>query len=799
MFMSRPLPSSMPRLLSPGYNARRMASAMGDEGPLLQFLHAMESATPRSTAQVGVNTGQMWRFATTSLYASGDLPVLAAREALQNGIDGIRAGLRKRLIPSGQGVFEILWDSQDRTLTFVDNGIGMTEEVIAQKFLVLGESGKRDDDSGDQAGGFGMAKAVILGASRSFRWEMRTQGLRVVAEGMHKPIAFYDAEYYQGVKLTLFDIDSTFDYRNVPGKGHQSLTDRLTELLWYTQAPGITLKLNGSEVPYAFNAKRGRRLTVVGNWGAATAEAKAFSRQDLQGSYIIRLAGLYQFQKPSQNGRMGFDVLIDLTPTVRPGEAGYPLNAARDGFINPANSTFYHLRQEIEREKESIDKDATSEEREPEADSEETVRMCQALDAQARNVTDPEARRLLEGMCASILSAIQQAKTTQEADSASTGPREFVRGRGTGGTGPRNGSGAGEADGDITPGGGPDETPGEAPESGTSTREGSEARGYQTGGVLVRPESTTLRKGGNPLGLFPFRVASEFPKPEASRFRRRAHLYYPIAIYWHSAVALLAEALEIRPPLGGLILDENVVALAVTVRNKPRVVYLNPLNFDEFLAKHATDAIAVAGYIQGVAIHELTHLDMMDEGHNEAYVVRREAFGRQTLHLIPRLAELARQILKLKSMPHPLEEQVKALEERLARTERAHTRAETLSERQKAELKDLKRQLRTAEKALAKLSQPFEKAGVEAAHNLPVAPIDLSQKPVRIPYSPEAARFYHRIWDGIRDSVDEALLPMVEQFRYQLWSVLLPRVEARLTSSRAAQGALEPATAGERP
>jgi hypothetical protein len=52
----------------------------------------------------------------------------------------------------------------------------MDADTILAKFLSLGDSGKRDaGDSEEAAGGFGVAKAVILGTSRSFRWEMHTR------------------------------------------------------------------------------------------------------------------------------------------------------------------------------------------------------------------------------------------------------------------------------------------------------------------------------------------------------------------------------------------------------------------------------------------------------------------------------------------------------------------------------------------------------------------------------------------------------------------------------------------------
>ena len=67
-----------------------------------------------------------------------------------------------------------------------------------------------------------------------------------------------------------------------------------------------------------------------------------------------RLRGLFQFKTPAQRGNLKADVVLDLSTTVRPGAVGYPLNAARDGFLEPARWTFEDLVEEVERENESV-------------------------------------------------------------------------------------------------------------------------------------------------------------------------------------------------------------------------------------------------------------------------------------------------------------------------------------------------------------------------------------------------------------------------------------------------------------
>ena len=90
------------------------------------------------------------------LYSSHPLPIVV-RELLQNSIDAC-----KRYDVTPQIDISIDIDTEDKMInvTCKDNGEGMTEDILLNKFLCLGESGKRDDKGG--TGGFGIAKAAIM-------------------------------------------------------------------------------------------------------------------------------------------------------------------------------------------------------------------------------------------------------------------------------------------------------------------------------------------------------------------------------------------------------------------------------------------------------------------------------------------------------------------------------------------------------------------------------------------------------------------------------------------------------------
>ncbi len=60
--------------------------------------------------------------------------------------------------------------------------------------------------------------------------------------------------------------------------------------------------------------------------------------------------------------------MVDLRTTVRPGQSGYPLNAARDALQDRARWAFSDLVEEVERENESVGRSQEDEVFEPDAD-----------------------------------------------------------------------------------------------------------------------------------------------------------------------------------------------------------------------------------------------------------------------------------------------------------------------------------------------------------------------------------------------------------------------------------------------
>ena len=293
-------PRQSDRLRVDGPALRR---ALGGRDEILEAMEVREE-TVKASGRPGANVGRLWSFLTSSLYQSGDLPVLSVREQVQNSSDAVAAAVRARKLRAGEGRIAVAWDPDRRALTVEDNGIGMDTRTVLDVFLSLGSTGKGEAGSSDEAaGGFGVAKAVILGASRSFTWELHTRDNLAVSEGADRDVRVFEAPWLAGTRITILDVadefDRTWDYAR---QEYVDLVDRLRELLAANDLPGITLLLDGQEVRPMFSRRGGTKVEIEGSWGRDTgATVKAYRRPpgDRQGAYYVRLGG--PFRTPPQS------------------------------------------------------------------------------------------------------------------------------------------------------------------------------------------------------------------------------------------------------------------------------------------------------------------------------------------------------------------------------------------------------------------------------------------------------------------------------------------------------------------
>ena len=661
----------------------------------------------KATGRPSANAAVMWRYFTTSVYQSGDLPLLATREALQNSVDAIRAAIRKRQIPHGH--FEVTWDPERRALTWEDNGIGMDTTLILEKFLVIGESGKGDaGDSGEAAGGFGVAKAVILGASSTFRWELHTQDNLAVGKGAAADVEIFDATRRQGTRITIFDVSPDFEQQyDYARRAWIPMAERLKEMLGANDLPGISLRFNGQEVGPLFSRRGGSPVKVEVNWGTGTkAWVKAYRRPpgDKGGAYYIRLNGLFQFKRSSGAG-LKVDVVIDLHSSIRPGQAGYPLNAARDALQDRAEWAFAEIREEVERENESTGRSEETEEvYDPDSDDESEA-AAELGEMTAAAFADPALQEALENAAGGILDfyAERYGEPSVEAEVTSVAPRGSRRGPPEEEEGPRKHpipAGFVRPETKIAPDltaqltrflegvaevarqneeGGPMTAAVKAAIQEVETGEATAGTMQVIEEAIEKATEMAMKPGGgglmqaavvpeirqkletatgqrlqrrNPFGKAAGLWISKknYDRQKAYRFKKNYGRWMPHLVVWDSTLRLLATEARIRRKFKpGFVLDDKVLGL--TSRG-PRgsVIYLHPDKFMQVVRAHRDRPMAIAGYLHGVACHELTHLDagrLHANGHDERFVVAREDLGVSTAHLLPAIAVLAQKLLQL--------------------------------------------------------------------------------------------------------------------------------------------------------
>ncbi|MFH1467815.1 MAG: hypothetical protein ABIO70_25750 [Pseudomonadota bacterium] len=735
-----------------------------------ELLEAMEDRQAKAAGQIGVNAAVVWKFMTSAVYQSGDLPVLATREALQNSRDACEAAVRARKLRAGDGRFDVTWDAATRTLTWEDNGAGMDTATILGKFLVIGETGKgAAGDSEEAAGGFGVAKAVILGCSTSFRWDLHSRDNLAVSDGAGQDVQVFDVAHLPGTRLVVRDVAPEFDQVWDHARGaNVALEDRLRELLAANDLPRMTLTLNGEPVQPMFSRRGGGKVRVEGDWGrGTTATIKAYRRPpgDRQGAYYVRLGGLAQFSLPSQRRRLKADVVVDLATTVRPGERGYPLNAARDALQGPARWTFSDLVDEVEKESESVGRSEEDEVYDPDSDqAAERAGAAELAQLTADAFADEAFQKALAEAAGGIADfyAEQARYADKQEPVASLAPAGSRAPRPSDGDVPERGTvlppgmrvavAAAPVEPDVaapsTPaqaarqlrvvlqaadqaaetGGFPPAITDEVAQAldraelgwpmteadlGTiaaAVEQAAEASLEQGGGGLLqaagvarafellqapalaqpRPDHSPVPapRKVNPFGrLAGLRISRKrYDRARAARFKKGYARWIPHLAAWDATLRLIAAEARIRRRFRpGFVLDDELIGLTATTPAGGIVIYVHPDRFAQVVKAHRERPLAIAAFLHGLAVHELTHADgRMGEGHGESYIAAREDLGAATAHLLPAIAVLVTRLLGLP---------VKAGEDekRAARLARDLERAKATVKEQKARIAALER------------------------------------------------------------------------------------------------------------
>lgn len=275
----------------------------------------------KARAGYTVNVVRAWHNEAKQKYPyTSRLGNISIREAFQNSLDAVIAALQNKEIKQGAIKIDAAAYS-NKGFKVDDNGIGMSDADIGQKFLSLHSTGKAVEG---RFGGFGIAKAVILGPADSGTWTLHTRDNRFTHELAQANEVVETAPRRQGTEIEV----KTDDY---------IIDDDAKRYVETTELPkNVTVEYDGNPVKNPFKGLRPSKETVQLN--EQTSYELSYYPNSPEGynqKYLIRLVdektGAKLTQAIKDAGSDGFKgtVIVDITTKAVPGTESYPLVDSR--------------------------------------------------------------------------------------------------------------------------------------------------------------------------------------------------------------------------------------------------------------------------------------------------------------------------------------------------------------------------------------------------------------------------------------------------------------------------------------
>lgn len=318
----------------------------------------------------GVNARRMARMLGPQLYGDpSDMGAVSIKEVLQNSFDAIKTALGRGSIEEGS--IKIDSDSETRTITMTDNGVGMTPEVLGGKFLEIAGTGKESDNA---SGGFGIAKMLFLYGNKKLKVitmrdgqvaELNTTGEQLfdALEDMSKApkinvrnptpedLEMFPTGHGTQIKMKIpenfrdpstgetKDINFPKDEYYVPALKNSPLFANV-DVQW----GGYPVYGVGKDFP---TDKHSTFANVDFGWGTADIYVSNKAEKNWGDNLHILSNGLWQFSKrlgkdPSNpySENLPYVFYADIHPKVKPDDPGYPFNFNRQSFTDKAGKEF---------------------------------------------------------------------------------------------------------------------------------------------------------------------------------------------------------------------------------------------------------------------------------------------------------------------------------------------------------------------------------------------------------------------------------------------------------------------------
>jgi Large polyvalent protein associated domain 22/Histidine kinase-, DNA gyrase B-, and HSP90-like ATPase len=326
-------------------------------------------------AKPGVDVGRMAKLLSQQLYGDpSETATVSLKEMFQNSFDAIKTLLDKGSMH--KGAIDIKMDKPKRTITITDNGSGMHADILSTKFLQIG--GTHAKEGGRSSGGLGIAKMQFLFSNNRLKVETLHNGVLSVLETTGKELhdALTDPDKSPTIKTSAPDAltrkvfpdgHGTRVTIEVPDHYEHASTGELRPVYfddWEYNHKVLAHSPLFRNIQVTFN---GRPLQGIGDtfphenytplitaqfsWGKAKIYVSKDATSTHRNMHVLS-NGLWQFSGQLKQDPRGYDPIkrefyVDVEPSVRADQPGYPFELSRQGFSRVVQDDFQKIQNYI--------------------------------------------------------------------------------------------------------------------------------------------------------------------------------------------------------------------------------------------------------------------------------------------------------------------------------------------------------------------------------------------------------------------------------------------------------------------
>lgn len=323
-------------------------------------------------AKPGANVARIAKMLGPQLYGSmEDIASVSVKEMIQNSFDAIKTLLEKRQLEKGS--IDIKMYKNDRTISMLDNGSGMSPDVLANTFLTIAGT-KKETEFG--SGGFGIAKMLFLFGNKSVEVTTMRDGKisHMKASGDELMRSLEDPTYAPDIEVTTAKESPRF--ASMFPEGHGTYVKVTVPETYKDQSTGEIKKVEFDDSEYAhrvlnrsplfanIDVKFNGRDLYIGSrfpaedyttfadakfdWGTARIYVSNSGSSGKYGDNLSVLSnGLWQFSSTIKKNPMDVwgpnvphEFYLDIVSKVKPDEEGYPFQLNRQGLTKNAEADF---------------------------------------------------------------------------------------------------------------------------------------------------------------------------------------------------------------------------------------------------------------------------------------------------------------------------------------------------------------------------------------------------------------------------------------------------------------------------